>query len=63
MKFRRMRRQDLKFLGENQNAYRHLMGKPESNTQLGRPSRRWNDNIKMDLEEIGRESVNGFIWC
>jgi hypothetical protein len=39
---------------KKQNAYRHLMGKPERNIQLGRPSRRWNDNIKMDLEEIGR---------
>jgi len=28
------------------------MGKPERNIQLGRPSRRWNDNIKMGLEEI-----------
>jgi hypothetical protein len=37
------------------------MGKPERNIQLGRPSRRWNGNIKMDLEEIERESVDGFI--
>jgi hypothetical protein len=39
------------------------MGKPERNIKLGRPSRRWNDNIKMNLEEIGRGSIYGFIWC
>ena len=30
------------------------MGKPEGKRQLGRPTRRWEDNIKMDLEEVGR---------
>jgi hypothetical protein len=34
-------------------SYRVLVGKPEGKRPLGRPSRRWEDNIKMDLEEVG----------
>ena len=34
-------------------AYRVLVGKPESKRPLGRPRRRWEDNIKMDLREVG----------
>jgi hypothetical protein len=34
-------------------AYRALVGKPEEKGQLGRPRRRWKDNIKMDLREVG----------
>jgi hypothetical protein len=40
-------------MGEKRNAYRILMAKPEGKRQLGRPRRRWVDNIKMDLREIG----------
>jgi hypothetical protein len=36
-------------MGEKRNAYRILVGKPEGETQLGRPRRRWEDNIKMNL--------------
>jgi hypothetical protein len=39
-------------IGEKRNAYRILVGKPEGKKQLGRPRRRWVDNIKMDLREI-----------
>ena len=35
------------------NAYRVLVGEPESKRPLGRPRRRWEDNIKMDLREVG----------
>ena len=35
------------------NAYRVLVGKPERKIPLGRPSGRWEDNIKMDLREVG----------
>jgi hypothetical protein len=35
------------------NAYRILMRKPEGKRQLGRPRRRWMDNVKMDLREMG----------
>jgi hypothetical protein len=38
---------------EKRNAYRILVGEPEGKRQLGRPRRRWVDNIKMDLREIG----------
>jgi hypothetical protein len=40
-------------MGENRNEYRLLVGKPEGKRPLGRPRRRWIDNIKMDLLEIG----------
>jgi hypothetical protein len=39
--------------GEKRNAYRILVGKPEGKRPLGRPRRRWEDNIRMDLREIG----------
>jgi hypothetical protein len=43
--------------GEKRNAYRHmvgmLVGKPEGKKPLGRPRRRWVDNIKMEIREIG----------
>jgi hypothetical protein len=38
-------------MGEGRNAYRVLVGKPEGNRPLGRPRRRWEDGIKMDLRE------------
>jgi hypothetical protein len=38
---------------EKRNAYGILMGKPEGKRQLGRTIRRWEDNIKMDLRELG----------
>jgi hypothetical protein len=40
-------------MGEKQNAYRILVGKPEGKRPLGRSGRRLMDNIKMDLREIG----------
>jgi hypothetical protein len=39
--------------GEKIGAYRVLMGKPEGKRPLGRPRRRWEDSIKMDLQEVG----------
>jgi hypothetical protein len=41
------------------NAYRILVGKPEGKRPLGRPRRRWVDNIKMDFGEIGWECM---VW-
>jgi hypothetical protein len=38
--------------GKKRNAYRILLGKPERKRPLGRPRRRWVDNIKMDLRAI-----------
>jgi hypothetical protein len=43
--------------GEMRNAY-VFVGQPEGKRALGRPRRIWEDNIKMDLREIGWESVN-----
>jgi hypothetical protein len=40
-------------MGETRNTYRILVGKPEGKRPLRRPRRRWVDNIKMDLREIG----------
>jgi hypothetical protein len=45
-------------LGEKRNAYRLLVGKPEGKRPLGRPRRRWVDNIKMDLGEVGWGGVD-----
>jgi len=38
---------------EKRVVYRVLVGKPEGNRTLGRSRRRWEDNIKMDLQEVG----------
>ncbi|KAJ4427756.1 hypothetical protein ANN_25409 [Periplaneta americana] len=40
-------------MSESRNAYRVLVGRPEGKRPLGRPRRRWEDNIKMDLREVG----------
>jgi hypothetical protein len=40
-------------MGEKRHTYRILVGKPEGKRPLGRPRRRWENNIKMDLREIG----------
>jgi hypothetical protein len=40
-------------MGEKMNAYSILVGKPEGKRPLGKPRRRWVDNIKMDLREVG----------
>ena len=39
--------------GEEKGVYRFLVGKREGRRQLGRPRRRWVDNIRMDLQEVG----------
>jgi hypothetical protein len=39
-------------LGEGRGMYKVLVGKPEGNIPLGRPTHRWEDNIKMDLQEV-----------
>jgi hypothetical protein len=45
-------------MGEKSNVCRVLMGKPEGKRPLGRPRRRWEDVIRMDLREIGWGSVD-----
>jgi hypothetical protein len=46
-------------MGEGKCVYRVSMGKPEGKTPLGRPGRRWEDNIRMDLQEVG---CGGMDW-
>jgi hypothetical protein len=48
--------------GEGRGAYRILVGIPEGWRPLGRPKRRWEDNIHMDLHAFDGESWTGLIW-
>jgi hypothetical protein len=45
-------------IGERRGVYRILVGKPEGKRPLGRPRRRWEVNIKMDLQEVGFGGMN-----
>jgi hypothetical protein len=45
-------------MGDKRNVYSLLVGKPERKRPLGRPRRRWIDNIKMDLLEVGLNVVD-----
>jgi hypothetical protein len=49
-------------MGERRNTYRLLVGKPEGKRPLGRPRRRWVDNIKMDILEISWAVWTGLTW-
>jgi len=46
-------------MGDRRGVYRVLVGKPEGKKPLGRPRRRWDDNIKVDLQEVG---CGGMDW-
>ena len=48
-------------MGKGRVVHRVLVGKPEGKTPLGRPRRRWEDNIKMDLQEVGGVET-GWSW-
>jgi hypothetical protein len=48
-------------LGEGRGVYRVLVGRPECKRPLGRPRRRWDDKIRLDLREIGIDGAN-WIW-
>jgi hypothetical protein len=47
--------------GEGRGVYWVLVGRPERKRPLGRPRHRWDDNIKIDLREIGIEGAN-WVW-
>ena len=49
-------------MGNRRGAYRFLMGKPKGKSSLGRPRRRWEENIKMDLREVGWGAWTGSLW-
>jgi len=46
-------------MGERRSVYRILVGKPERKKPLGSPGRRWEYNIKMDLQEVGWRGMDG----
>jgi hypothetical protein len=58
IKFRRMRWTGHVALMGIRNVYKILVGKPEGMRPLGRPTRRWEDNIRMDFREIGWEGMD-----
>ena len=59
IKYRRMRWTGHEArMGEERGVYRVLVGKPEGKRPLGRPRRRWVDNIRMDLQEVGCGNVD-----
>jgi hypothetical protein len=45
-------------MGEGRGVYRVLVGRPEGKRPMGRPRRRWEDNIKLDLREMGIYGMN-----
>jgi hypothetical protein len=49
-------------MGKGRGAYRILMGRPEGRRPLGRPRRRWKDNNKINLQEVGWGLWTGLIW-
>ena len=49
-------------IGEEMRVYRVLLGKPEGKSPLGRPRRRWVDNIRMDLQELDVGIWTGLGW-
>jgi hypothetical protein len=59
IKSRRMRWEGhVALIGEKRNVYRLLVGKPDGKRPLGRPRRKWVDNIRMDLGEVGWGGVD-----
>jgi hypothetical protein len=49
-------------MGEKRGAYRILVWRPERRQPLGRPRRRWEDNLKIDIEEVGWGTWTGLSW-
>ena len=49
-------------MGESRRVYRVLVGRPERKRSLVRPRRRWEDNIKMELQEVICGAWTGLIW-
>jgi hypothetical protein len=49
-------------MGERRGTYGVLVGQPEGRRPHGRPRRRWEDNIKMDLREVEWGQLTGLMW-
>ena len=63
VKSRRMRwAEHVARMGEDRGVHRVLVEKPEGRRPLGRPRRRWEDNIKMDLQELKGVVGTGWSW-
>jgi hypothetical protein len=50
------------YMGERRGVCRVLVGRSEGKKPLGRPRRRWEDNIKMDIQEVVCGACTGLIW-
>ena len=48
--------------GDRRGAYKVLVGKPEEERPFGRPRRRWEDNIKKNIQEVGWAEWTGLSW-
>jgi len=62
MKWRMRWAQHVTHMTESRNAYRVLVGKPEGKRPLVRPRHRWENNIKMDLQEVGWGVWTVSVW-
>ena len=49
-------------MGDRRGAYRVLVGRPDGKGPLGRPRHRWEDNIKIDFQEVGWGTWTGLLW-
>jgi hypothetical protein len=49
-------------MGEDRDVHRKLMGKPEGKRPLGKPRCRWEDNIKLNYQEVGGGRGTGWSW-
>ena len=49
-------------VGDRRGVYRVVLGRPEGKRPLGRPRRRWEDNNKMDIQEVGYGAWTGSSW-
>jgi hypothetical protein len=49
-------------MGDMRGAYRVLVGRPEGKRPLGRPRRKWKNNIKINLQEAGWRGMDWLIW-
>jgi hypothetical protein len=59
---RRKRTGYIACMGERKEVYKILVSKPEGKISLGRTRHRWEDNIKMDIQEVGLKAWNGSSW-
>jgi hypothetical protein len=59
---KKKKNQQQKISGEGRGVYSDLVERPEGTRPVGRPRRRWEDNIKMNLRETGMDGAKNWIW-